>query len=180
MICGISTPLAHKWRQIPAVILTGILLATCAACAAAPGPNVTPTQAEQAQLRELARVATVSERVGALVESLQTTEIALHSFGKITREDHRVVQLSLKIAAETVIDALERLKDLTQTEATRRQWIGIARRAVERLINEGIVPIADPSARIELRLLATAISSILLSLELMADTSPALEVAWAA
>lgn len=153
-------------RRLLGAILASVLLT---ACGGRPAPTLSP---EQQRLHGVQRIARVVERVGLLVESLQTTEIALHQAGRITREDHRVIQVSLKIAAETVLDALERMKDLTQPEATRQQAVGLALRAVDRLIAEGLKPVLDAQARLELQLIASGITAILVSLQLAADAGP--------
>jgi hypothetical protein len=147
--------------------------ASLTACGGNASPALTPEQAQQARLRDLARVATVTQRVGTLVESLQTAEIAFHQAGRVTREDHRVIQLSLKITADTVLQALEQLKDFTQPEVNRRQWIAAAIVAVQRLIGDGLRPILDDGARMELQLLASSITAILISLELTVSVTPA-------
>lgn len=149
------------------------------ACATRPAPNVTP---DQAKLQQAAKFAVAIERTGRLVKGLQDAEIAFYNAGRISREDHRVFHISAKIAAETVLDALQRMQDPAQTEITRRQWASVALGAVDRLVNEGLIPMADQQARMELQLLSTAITSILVTLQLTADAEPPFvtfgEVAW--
>lgn len=161
-------------KNVGLVLLLALPALGATACATNSRPNVSP---EQAHLQQVQRFAVASERAGRIVEQLQNMEIAFYKAGRVTREDHRVFQLSAKIAAETMINALEQMKDPAQTEITRRQWASVALGAVDRLVNEALIPIADPQARLELQLLSTAITSILMTLQLTANASPP-DVPW--
>lgn len=158
------------------------------ACGVRIAPNATPQQIEQAQLRDLQRMAGVVERVGYLVLSLQQTEIALHRLGRISQATHDSVQTYLKLTAEFVIAELESAKDAAKSPLERRHAVMRALKFVDNLQTGLIDKIPDEDAKARLNGYVMSIQTLLTVWQLLADggdfpLSPmvqsAARVAWA-
>jgi hypothetical protein len=152
-------------RQTRAAVLLAIVLVV-PACARI-DPNLSPQQQEQAQLRELQRVAQVTERVGVAVASLQNVEIALANAGRIPRETHIAIQTYLKLSAEFVLSELETAKDQTKSPLERRHGLMRALKFIDGLQVNVIDKIPESSARTELGLAVLTIQMILLTMSMV-------------
>jgi hypothetical protein len=135
-----------RMRQTRAAVLLAITLLVAPACARI-APNLSPQQQEQAQLRELQRVAQVTERVGVAVASLQQVEIALVNAGRIPRETHIAIQTYLKLSAEFVLSELETAKDQARSPLERRNGLMRALKFIDGLQVNVIDKITESSAR---------------------------------
>ena len=152
-----------RMRQACAAVLLAILLVSAPACGVRIDPNLTIQQQEQAQLRDLQRVAQVTERVGILVKSLQDVEISLHRAGRISQGTHESVQTYLRLSAQFVIDELEGAKDQTKSPLERRHGIMRALKFVDGLQTQIIDEIPDDDAKGRLSLFVLSIQTILVT-----------------
>lgn len=159
----------HKnLRQACAALLLAISVSlSVPACGARIDPNATPQQVEQAQLRDLQRLAQVVERVGNLVLALQNTEIALHRAGRIPQGTHESIQTYLKLSAQFVIDELEGAKDTTKSPLERRHGIMRALKFVDNLQAGLIDKIPDEDVKGRLSLFVLSIQTILMTVTLV-------------
>jgi hypothetical protein len=154
-------------RQACASVVLLWCLAVVPACGARIDPNATPQQVEQAQLRDLQRLAQVVERVGNLVLALQNTEIALHRAGRISQGTHESIQTYLKLSAQFVIDELEGAKDTTKSPLERRHSVMRALKFVDNLQTGLIDKIPDEDVKGRLSLFVLSIQTILLTVTLV-------------
>lgn len=156
-------------RQTCAALLLAISVSLVVpACGARIDPNLTVQQQEQAQLRDLQRVAQVVERVGNLMVALQSAEIALHRTGRISQGTHESIQMYLKLSAEYVISELEGAKDTTKSPLERRHGIMRALKFVDNLQTGLIDKIPDEDAKTRLGLFVLSIQTILIAWTLVA------------
>jgi hypothetical protein len=157
-----------RMRQTCAAVLLAISVSiTAPACGVRIDPNATPQQVEQAQLRDLQRVAQVVERVGNLVLALQNTEIALHRAGRISQGTHESIQTYLKLSAQFVIDELEGAKDTTKSPLERRHSVMRALKFVDNLQTGLIDKIPDEDVKGRLSLFVLSIQTILMTVTLI-------------
>lgn len=157
-----------KLRQACAAVVLLWCLVSVPACGVRIDPNATPQQVEQAQLRDLQRVAQVVERVGNLVLALQNAEIALFKAGRISQGTHESIQTYLKISAEFVIAELEGAKDTTKSPLERRHGVMRALRFIDNLQSGIIDKIPDEDARARLGLFVLSIQTILITWQMVA------------
>lgn len=155
-------------RQACAALLLAISVLAAPACGVRIDPNATPQQVEQAQLRDLQRMAGIVERVGYLVLSLQNTEIALHRLGRISPGTHESVQTYLKLSAEFVISELESAKDAAKSPLERRHSIMRALKFVDNLQTGLIDKIPDEDVKAKLQPYIMSIQTLLTVWQLMA------------
>lgn len=154
-------------HQACASVVLLCCLVAAPACVTRIDPNATPQQMEQAQLRDLQRVAQVVERVGNLVVALQGAEIALHRAGRISQGTHESIQMYLKLSAEYVISELEGAKDTTKSPLERRHGIMRALKFVDNLQTGLIDKIPDEDVKGRLSLFVLSIQTILLTVTLI-------------
>jgi hypothetical protein len=160
-------PIRKTARQACASVVLLCCLAIAPACGARIDPNATPQQVEQAQLRDLQRLAQVVERVGNLVLALQNTEIALHRAGRIPQGTHESIQTYLKLSAQFVIDELEGAKDATKSPLERRHGIMRALKFVDNMQTGLIDKIPDEDVKGRLSLFVLSIQTILMAVTLV-------------
>lgn len=155
-------------RQACASVVLLWCLVVVPACGARIDPNATPQQQAQAELRDIQRSALIVERVGDLVKSLQDTEILLANAGRVPSDTHVAIQTYLKLSAEYVLSELESAKDDAKSPLERRHGIMRALKFIGGLQKNVIEKIPDASARTELGMIAMAISTLLLTMQLVA------------
>jgi hypothetical protein len=148
-----------------AAVVLALVLAS--ACGMRLPPNATPQQIEQAHLRELQRVAQVTERVGVLVQSLQAVEIAMSNAGRVPRETHIAIQTYLKLSASFVIASLETAKDQTKPIEERRNGILQALKLIDGFQSEIVAKIPDEGVRTQLGMIVLSIQTLLLTWSLV-------------
>jgi hypothetical protein len=157
-----------RMRQASAAVLLAVTVLVAPACVTRIDPNLTVQQQEQAQLRDLQRVAQVVERVGNLVVALQGAEISLHRAGRISQGTHESIQMYLKLSAEYVISELEGAKDTTKSPMERRHGIMRALKFVDNLQTGLVDKIPDEDAKTRLGLFVLSIQTILIAWTLVA------------
>jgi hypothetical protein len=156
-----------RMRQASAAVLLAITVLVAPACGARIDPNLTPQQQEQVQLRDLQRVAQVTERVGILVKSLQDVEISLFKSGRISQGTHESVQTYLRISAQFVIDELEGAKDATKSPLERRNGVLRALKFVDGLQTQIIDKIPDEDVKGRLSLFVFSVQTLLITWQMV-------------
>lgn len=158
----------NQLRQTCAAFLLAISVSIgVPACGARIDPNATPQQVEQAQLRDLQRIAQVTERVGVLVKSLQDVEISLHRAGRVSQGTHESIQTYLRISAQFVIDELEGAKDTTKSPLERRHGILRALKFIDGLQTQIIDKIPDEDVKGRLSLFVFSIQTLLVTWQMV-------------
>jgi hypothetical protein len=147
-------------KKTPAILLAAALsgAALSSGCGGVtPAPSTKPV----IQKTDLEKIAERVANVGILVRGLQQGEIAFFEAGKISPAAHRTFQSNLKTFADATLLALEAAKDLSKTDATRRDLVDQALKLGDRLLETGIIPIEDPDAKANLRATLAGIRALL-------------------